>query len=179
MTWEEQLFGVLDDLEQQAEGLYAAERELELGDRSRSEYLHVTLAARLMATVGSEVVLQVRGIGPVRGRLDRVAAGWCLVAAPGQEWVVPLAALGAVEGVSERAVPEVAWSPLTRLGLASALRRLSDAGERCVLRRTDGGAHDGVLARVGQDFVEISEGEPPSARLTLVAFASLAAVQSR
>ena len=111
--------------------------------------------------------------------LDRVADGWCLVAASGQEWVVPWAAIGALEGASDRAVPEVAWSPLTRLGLASALRRLADAGEPCVLRRTDGGAHVGVLRRVGRDFVEISEGEAPRERLGLVAFASLAAVQSR
>ncbi len=179
MTWEEQLFGVLEDLEQQAESLYAAERDLELGDRSRSEYRTVTLAARLMASVGADVVLHVVGVGPVRGRLDRVADGWCLVATSGQEWVVPWAAIGALEGASDRAVPEVAWSPLTRLGLASALRRLAESGERCVLRRTDAGAHVGVLHRVGRDFVEISEGEAPRDRLVLVAFASVAAVQSR
>ena len=35
MAWEEQLFALLDDLEQQAEALYDAEREAELADRSR------------------------------------------------------------------------------------------------------------------------------------------------
>ena len=87
-------------------------------------------------------------------------------------------AIAAVEGVDQRSVPEVAWSPLTRLGLGSALRRLGDAGERCVVHRRDGGRHDGVPARVGQDFVEISEGHGAAARLSLVAFPAIAAVQS-
>ncbi|CAN5470673.1 hypothetical protein BH11ACT8_BH11ACT8_25210 [soil metagenome] len=178
MTWEEQLFGFLDDLEQQAEGLYAAERDLEHADRARSEYQQVSLAARLMASLESEVVVHVTGVGAVRGRLDRVGQGWCLVHGAAQEWVVPLRAVAAVEGGSPRAVPEVAWSPVTRLGLGSALRRLAEAGERCVLRRLDGGVHDGVLHRVGQDFVEVSEGAGAGARLTLVAFAAIAAVQS-
>ena len=69
MAWEEELFAVLDDLEQQAEALYDAERGLELADRSRSEYQQVTLASRLMASVGSEVVLDVRGVGAVGGVL--------------------------------------------------------------------------------------------------------------
>lgn len=179
MTWEEQLFGVLDDLEQQADQLFAAERDAELPDRSRSAYAEVGLAARLMASVERDLVVHVTGVGPVRGRLDRVASGWCLLAEPGQDWIVSLSAIGAVEGADRRAVPEVAWSPLTRLGLGSALRRLADAGERCVVRRTDGAAHDGVLERVGHDFVEVREGEADAARLTLVAFSALAAVQSR
>lgn len=179
MTWEEHLFGFLDDLEQQADGLYAAERDAELADRSRSAYQEVALAARLMASLEHDVVVHVTGVGPVRGRLDRVAQGWCLLSASHQEWVVPFGAIGAVEGTSDRAVPEVAWSPLTRLGLGSALRRLADAGERCVVRRTDGATHDGLLRRVGHDFVEVLEGEADGGRLTLVAFSALAAVQSR
>lgn len=179
MTWEEQLFGFLDDLEQQADGLYAAERDAELADRSRSEYRQVGLAARLMASLEHDLVVHLSGVGPVRGRLERVANGWCLLTAPGQDWIVPLSAVGAVEGASDRAVPAVAWSPVTRLGLGSALRRLADAGERCVVRRTDGAAHEGVLRRVGQDFVEVVEGEAGGARVVLVAFSALAAVQSR
>ena len=66
---------------------------------------------------------------------------------------------------------------MARLGLGSALRRLADAGERCVVHRLDGGRHDGVVVRVGQDFVELAEGE--QRRLTLVAFETIAAVQSR
>ena len=175
MAWEDELFEVLDDLEQQAAALYDAERGPELADRSRAEYQQVTLAARLVASVEREVTLQVRGVGAVSGSLRRVAADWCLVRGAAQDWLVPLPALTAVAGASERAVPEVAWSPLSRLGLGSPLRRLAESGERCVLLTLDGGRHEGTLARVGRDFTEVVE---PSGRTVLVAFATLAAVQS-
>lgn len=177
MAWEEQLFAFLDDLEQQAGALYDADRAPELADRERSEYQQVPLAARLMASLAHDVTVHVTGVGPVSGRLDRVAQGWCLLGGPGQDWIVRLAAVAAVDGASDRAVPEVAWSPVARLGLGSALRRLADAGERCVVHRLDAGRHDGRVRRVGQDFAEVLEGDPP--RVTLVAFAAIAAVQSR
>jgi hypothetical protein len=177
VAWEEDLFAVLDDLEAQAAALYDAERAPELADRERAEYQHVPLAARLMASVDHDVVVQVLGVGAVTGRLERVAQGWCLVAGPAQDWVVRLPAVAALDGASDRAVPEVAWPAVARLGVGSALRRLADAGERCVLHRLDGGRHDGVLRRVGLDFVEVLEGDPP--RVTLVALTALAAIQSR
>ena len=176
MAWEEELFALLDDLEDQAEALYDAEREIDLADRSRSEYQQVTLAGRLMASVDHDVVLDVRGVGPVAGALERVAGEWCLLRGNAQDWVVALGAITAVRGASDRSVPEVAWSPVTRLGLGSALRRIADTGERCVIHLVDGGVHDGVLRRVGADFVEVAIG---AGRLVLVANAGLAAVQSR
>ncbi|WP_148614008.1 hypothetical protein [Nocardioides rubriscoriae] len=177
MAWEEDLFAFLDDLEQQAGALFDADRAPELADRERAEYQQVPLVARLMASLERQVTVHVTGVGAVTGRLERVAQGWCLVAGPVQDWVVRLEAVAAVDGASDRAVPEVAWSPVTRLGLGSALRRLADAGERCVVHRLDGGRHDGTVRRVGQDFAEVLEGEPP--RVVLVAFAAVAAVQSR
>ena len=74
-------------------------------------------------------------------------------------------------------MPEVAWSPVARLGLGSAMRRLADSGEPCSLHLLDGRQHDGVVRRVGQDFVEVATGE--AGRIVLVTFAQLAAVQSR
>lgn len=176
MAWEEELFALFDDLEQQAGALYDAERAPELADRSRAEYAHVTLASRLMASVGTELGLEVDGPGRLDGTLERVADGWCLLAGPGQDWVVLLGAVAAVHGAAPRSVPEVAWSPMTRLGLGSALRRLADAGERCLLHLCDGSVHEGVPVRVGKDFVEV---RAPGDRDVLVAFSRLAAVQSR
>ena len=75
MDWDEQLFAFLDDLEQQAEALYDAEREGELGDRVRAEYAAVTLASRLMASLDAPLVLHVTGVGTVSGRLQRVGVG--------------------------------------------------------------------------------------------------------
>ena len=176
MSWEAELFTFLDDLEQQAEALYDAERGVELADRSRAEYHHVSLASRLMASVGHEVVLDLRGTGPVSGVLERVGAGWCLLRGPAQDWVVNVDGLARVLGASERSVPEVAWSPVAKLGLGSALRRIAEAGDRCVLHLADGARHEAVLRRVGADFVEARVGET---RVELVPFSALVAVQSR
>lgn len=175
MGWEEDLFALFDDLEQQAAALYDAERGAELADRSRAEYRQVTLASRLMASVDREITLDVTGVGPVAGRLERVATGWCVLRGPAQDWVIPLAAVATVHGASERSVPEVAWPAVAGLGLGSALRGLAEAGERCVLHLLGGGRHDGVPARVGADFVEL---RVTPERLVLVPFATLAAIQS-
>ncbi|TIC84208.1 hypothetical protein [Nocardioides sp. GY 10127] len=177
MSWEEQLFSLLDDLESQAEAAWAAERGAELEDRARAEYATVSLAARLMASVGQEVSLRVSGVGRLRGRLDRVADGWLVLAGAAQDWVVRTDALLGVDGASARAVPAVAWPAVARLGLGSALRRLADAREQCVLHLVDGSRHEGVVLRVGGDFVELAEGEPP--RGLLVPWAALAALSSR
>ena len=69
MAWEEQVFSLLEDLEQQAESMYAVERGSELADRARSEYATVTLAARLAAGVGAPISLEVRGVGRLTGKL--------------------------------------------------------------------------------------------------------------
>lgn len=176
VSWEEQLFSVLDDLEQQAEALYDAERDLDLADRSRSEYAQVTLASRLMASLDCDLTLELRGVGRVSGTLQRVGTGWCLLGGSGQDWIVRTETIAVVHGASPRSVPEVAWSPVTRLGLGSALRRLADAGERCLVHLVDGGRHDVVLSRVGKDF---AEGTDDSGRTRLLSFAVLSAVQSR
>ncbi|WP_028659698.1 hypothetical protein [Nocardioides insulae] len=177
MAWEEELFGFFEDLEAQAEAGFAAERAAELADRSRAEYQQVTLPARMMASVGREVQTEVRGVGALAGELERVCEEWFLLRSRGQDWIVRHQALMTVAGASERAVPAVAWSPITRLGLGSALRRLADRAERCVLHLIDGTTHEGILRRVGADFAELLTGE--GRRELLVAYAGLAAVQSR
>lgn len=176
MSWEEELFALFDDLESQASAAFAADREAELADRSRAEYQQVTFAGRLMASVGRELAVGVRGVGPLHGTLARVATGWLLLRTPaGVNWIVCAAALTAVTGTSERAVPAVAWEAVARLGIGSALRRLADSGERCLLHLVDGARHEGELRRVGADFVEVYD----AGRVSLVSFAALAAVQSR
>jgi hypothetical protein len=177
VTWENELFGLFDDLESQASAAFALEREAELADRRRAEYQQVTLAARLMASLDREVLLEVAGIGTLSGVLERVATGWLLLRRRGQDWVVREAAVTAVRGASDRAVPDVAWPVVARLGLGAALRRLADAAEHCVFHGTDGSRQDGVVQRVGADFAEVAVGEP--AQVVLIPFGTLAAVQSR
>ncbi len=176
MAWDDELTSLFADLERQAEALYGEERAAELADRSRAEYASVTLASRLMASVEQEVALDVVGVGSVSGRLERLGEGWCLVRSLGTDWIVLSAAVAAVRGASERAVPEAAWSPLTRLGVGSTLRGLAAAEARCIVHRRDGARHEGVLERVGADFVEV---RPEVGRVQLVAFTAVAAVASR
>lgn len=181
MGWEEDLFALFDQIEGEAEALYAADRGPELADRSRAEYQQVTFASRLMASVGTPVRLELVGVGRVEGRLERVAEHWSLVSGPSAagatDWVIPTAAVTAADGLSERSVPEVAWSPLTRLSFGSCLRRIAESGERCLVHLRSGDRLDGTLRRVGRDFVEL-RGEG-SAGLSLVRFESIAAVRSR
>lgn len=177
MTWEEQLFSVLDDLEQQAEGMWAAERDLEVADRAQAEYSQVSAASRLMASLGREVTLQVRGVGPLAGELRRVADGWCLLAAAAGLWIVRLEAVAAAAGASPRSDPEAAWPVTARLGLGSALRRIAASGEGVQLMLLDGSGYDARLVRVGKDFVEAVVGE--ARQPTLVWFHALAAVRRR
>ena len=177
MGWEDELFALFDDLEGQAGALAAAERGAEHADRSRAEYQTVTLASRLMASSGTEITLGIVGIGALSGTVDRVAADWLLLSAGRHDWVINAAAVTTVEQASVRSIPEVAWSPLTRLGLGSALRRIAEAGELCLLHLRDGSRHEGTLRRVGADFCELVVGD--DRRMILVPLGSLAAAQSR
>lgn len=176
MSWEDDLFALFDDLEGQSGALAAPERGAEHADRGRGEYQTVTLAGRLMASVGAELTLGVAGVGPVTGTVDRVAAEWLLLSSGQHDWVVSADAVMTVERASVRSIPEDAWSPLTRWGLGSALRRIAEAGERCLLHLRDGSRHEGNLRRVGVDFCELVEGE--DRRMILVPFTALAAARS-
>ena len=177
MSWDEQLFALFDDLEQQAAGAFGVERDLEVAERAQAEYAVVTLASRLMASLDHDVVLDVTGVGPVSGTLRRVGDGWCLVEAASGEWLVRLPGILLARGLSERSVPEEAWPASARLGLGSALRRVASAGDSCRVCLTDGSAHDVRLVRVGADFVEGRAGE---SRVPVhVPMAAVAAVQQR
>lgn len=180
MTSEERLFDLFDDLEGQAEALYAAEREAELADRSRAAYAEVTLSSRLMASVGARVALDVVGVGLLSGELRRVATGWCALAGDRDEWLVPVDSIAVAHGLSSRAVPEIAWPAVARLGLGSALRRLADEAAPCVVVTRAGARHEAVLRRVGSDFVEAEPVTDGAERpMVVLALSSVGAIQRR
>lgn len=167
-----ELFDLLDDLEAQATALAHGERLEEVADRSRSAYHEVTLASRLMASSGRTVRLDVRGLGPVSGRLARVGSGWCRVEFPGGTWVVRTDAVRRIAGASERSVPEVAWRVVDRLGHAAVLRRLADDGRVVQLHLDDGSSLEASVVRVGADFLEV---RGAGGRVELVSTAALVA----
>lgn len=173
-----QLFEVLEDLEARAGALHHRERAEEVADRSRSAYADVDLASRLMASLGTEVSCQVRTLGRLTGRVDRVGDGWVLVEAERTLWCLPVSALLLVRGLAVRSVPREAWPPVDRLGLGAWLRRLADDQVRVSVLLEGGARSEGVVLRVGTDFLEIAgdvTGREP-AQVDVVALASVVAI---
>lgn len=177
MRWNARIDHLLEELEQQADGLALAERDAEVAEQTRAEYASVDLAARLHGSLGCRLRAEVRTVGRVEGTLCRVGAGWYLLDGGTQAWVVPLPATSSLRGLSDHGVPARALSVTARLGLASALRGVAQDRDEVALHLLDGSVHRGTLARVGADFVELREGEPDSYVLT-VPLEALAAVQS-
>ena len=175
-SWERSVLALLDDLEQQAEGLHLVERDLEVADRVEAEYAAVTSAGRWHASVGQEVRLRLLGGLQVRGVLARVGRDWLLVRDRGTEWVVPVDAVFSGAGLSTRSAAEETWSVLDRLGLRSVLRGLARSADECVVNATDGHQVTGRLGRVGADFVELRVGD---GAVHVVPTRALSALQSR
>jgi hypothetical protein len=177
VSWEKRVLDLFDDLEQQAEGLALAERDAAVTELGRAEYAEVELLSRLHASVGQPVQLHVQGLGKVRGRLERVGAGWCMLAGEPRadvQTVVRIAAVMSARGLSPRAVPDSVRGPLARLGFGSVLRRLAEDPEAVVLVLVDGETRRGVPRRVGADFVEVTGAE---GGVELVPFSAVAAVR--
>lgn len=179
-TGDERLFDLFEDLEQQAQGLQLADRDVEVADRARAEYAReVDLASRVHASLGRQVTLTVLGVGAVQGTLASAGRDWCLLDGGGSgEWVVRLPAVLVARGLSERALAERARPVAGRLHLSSSLRRLADARRTAVVATLDGTRTRGRIARVGTDFFELvmadRSGRPD---VVLISTAHVAAVR--
>ncbi len=185
MRWEEMLLDLFDDLEQQAEGLALAERDVEVAELSRAEYAQVDFASRLHASTGHRVVLVVAGMGHVDATILRVGADWLLADDGAHEWILRIAALAHVRGLSEQAVGEQHRPVPARVGVGSALRSVAESRAAVVLHRLDGALVRGQLRRVGADFVELWVSEHaeawrpgPEGHVEVVPFSGLAAVRA-
>ena len=180
MRWDDRLNGhvdgLLDDLEQQAEGLALGARDAEVAEQRRWEYAQVDLASRLFASVGARLLVSVAGVGTVDGTLRRAGDGWCLLDAGSQEWILRLAAVGSLRGLADRGVAAQARPVTARLALGSALRGVAGSRTDVVLHGLDGTLLGGVLGRVGADFVEVRVGE--AGAVEVVRFGALAAVRT-
>ena len=175
MRWDLRLQALFDDLEQQAAGLSLAERDAEVAELRRAEYAEVDLAARLRASVGARLLVDVLGVGAIEGELHRVGEGWLLLGAA-QDWIVAATALGSVRGLLDRVAPSGPRPVQGRLGIGSVLRGVAVARSEVVLHRSDGRSTRGALGRVGADFVELHVGE--SGHVEVLPFTGVAAVRS-
>ena len=179
MTWEEAMFAVFDDLEQQAQGLHLLERDAEVADLTAAEYAGVDLASRLHASFDLDLQVRLLGGRVVSGRLVRTGDDWFLLADPRAEWVVRYAAVASIDGLSPRADNQDTWSVADRLSLRSVLRRLSAAGESCAVHFTDERQVEGRIGRVGGDFFELHRGEGAGQGAQVVPTGAVAALQER
>jgi hypothetical protein len=168
---------LLEDLEQQADGMELAARDAELADRVQGEYAAVTFASRVHASLGYSVVLGVAGVGALRGVVTGAGRDWCTLSPDGGErpWLVRLGAVEAATGLSDRAVPEEARPATARLRFGSALRRMVEE-PAVVVHAVGGGRRRVRLVRVGADFAEaVGEGQP--SERVLLTLATVAAVR--
>jgi small nuclear ribonucleoprotein (snRNP)-like protein len=157
---QDSVLGMLDDLELQAEGLHLAERAVEVDELSVAHYAEVELAARLHASIGLDVRVTMAGGIELRGRLAGVGADWILVdggAAPA--CFAHLPEVVEIAGLGPRAVPDPARPVSARLSLRSVLRRLAEDGQPCALHLRGGRMVQGVLVRIGADFVDLRPGD--------------------
>lgn len=172
----DELTGLFDDLEQRAEGLARVVRRQDAADLARSEYAEVDFAARLFASVGTGVTLDLVGLGRLQGTLVRAGRDCLLVTSGATSWLVSASCLLSVRGLTSRAVPSEMRPVTARLGMASALRSWAEHSARVHAVLRDGSGHAGVLARVGSDFIELVTDEGTS---EVVPLAMVAAVRPR
>ncbi len=179
MRWEESMFAVFDDLEQQAEGLHLMERDAEVADLTLAEYTRVSLASRLHASLGQDLRVRLLGGRVVAGRLARLGEDWLLLDDGVSEWVVRHQGLVAVSGLSTKADSEDTWSVVDRLTLRAVLRRLAAATELCQVHFCDDQQIEGRVGRVGQDFFELQVGDGADGTTQAIPLAAVSALQGR
>lgn len=155
MGWEEEMFTLFEDLEGRAEAEFAAERDLEVADRTVIEYRKVTWSSRLHAGVGRDLTARLDAVGTISGRLGRAGSGWFLLESGTASWVVFDHAVQWVSGLGPRSVPTAALGVAARLGVGSPLRSLAEDGRPVLWHLRDGQTLSGRVARVGADFVEL------------------------
>ncbi len=141
------------DLAGQLEAELGSEQAGLVAELTRAERAGVALADRLRAHRGP-ARLALTDSGSLVGDVRDAGADWLLLAAGTQEHLVPLAAVVAVGGLTERVAPPDR-SAVGRLGLTTALRAL--ARDRQVVRVAAVGVQAvGLVAAVGADHVDLA-----------------------
>ena len=154
MSWEESMFAVFDDLEQQAEGLHLVERDAEVADLTVAEYARVSLASRLHASLGQDLRVRLLGGRVVGGRLARLGEDWLLLVDGASEWVVRhRGRRHASAGSPRRAHSEDTWSVVDRLTLRAVLRRLAAPTSPAWCTSATTSRSQGRIGRVGQGLL--------------------------
>lgn len=147
---------VLADLEQQAQGLHLRERDEDVAALLPAEQARVELEARLHAAIGRRLAVRARGTGRVEGVVDQVGRGWFSLGVGTRTWLFLTPSVLSLGGLGERALVEEARPVSARLGPGGPLRDLAESRIPCLLVLVDGTRLEGLIARVGADFVDVA-----------------------
>lgn len=177
---------LFDDLEAQFDAAEQVAGDAEIADRVRREQGTVTLADRLRGQLGLLLRVGTSGGEFFDGELTHVGSEWLVLSKAPAEVVVPLTAVQLVEGLG-RSVASEKSRVHGALGLGSAMRTLARDRASVTVHRVEGGARiEGIIDRVGKDFLEIAAVLPGESRRSArvsavyaVPFSGIAAVSSR
>lgn len=181
MRWK----ALFDDIEAQLDAAGRVASDSEIADRVRREQGSVTLADRLRGQLGFVLRVGTPGGEIFEGELTHMGSEWLVLSKVPVEVVIPLAAVRFIEGLG-RSVANEKSRVHGALGLGSALRTLARDRASVTVHRIEGGQRiDGIIDRVGKDFLEIAAVLPGELRRSTsvsavyaVPFVGIAAVSS-
>lgn len=154
MRWD-QLFA---DLEAQAYAASTRERAAQVDERARAELARVTMADRLVPSVGTVLTVHCDGDVRVVGTVARVGRDWLLLdEGSGREAVLNLASVLTVAGLGRAAAAAGTTSAVeSRLALRSVLRAVARDRSSVRVHLVDASTIEGTIDRVGADFIELA-----------------------
>lgn len=134
--------------------------DAEVDDRARVEDAAITLMDRVRACSGGRLQVEVRGAHRWDGTLVAKGSDWAALESDPlsgrSQVVVPVAAVLAVRGLGDRAVPAAALGPVAgRVSLAMVLRRAAHGAQPVCLHLDDGRVVRGDVGRVGRDYLDV------------------------
>ncbi|MHA7153655.1 hypothetical protein [Arthrobacter sp. TMN-50] len=182
MRWD----ALFEDLEAQFAAADLLAVESQIAEQSRLELAAVTVLDRLRGQMGALLRIRVRSGAVFNGSLRHVGSEWLVLETGPGAALIPASALGTIEGMGRGRTAE--HSAVTnRLGLGSVFRAFGRDRTLLTIQLADMGARiDGMIDRVGKDFLEVASvplGEQRRrgnvAGVVLIPFTGVEAVLSR
>lgn len=143
---------LISDISSQFEARLQAQRQVEVADMATAEATEVTLAGRLLGSVGAELELRLMNGETLRGQVLRAAGSWLVLELQRAQLLVWYRSLGAISGLG--ATPVWPTGVEERITAAKILREFA-ASRLEVQFVTLNNSLQGYIQRVGQDFVDI------------------------
>ncbi len=172
MRWD----ALFADLETQASARRQEDFETSMAEAIALEWSRVELVDRIRGHTGHRVSLRLRGGESVTVEVSAVGSDWLAGAGVGHQWLIPVAAVDMLSGLTRRAQTQTSQTQ-RRLRITSPLRALADARQHVVVRCATGVLAEGVLLGVGRDFLDVRpQGSPQVIRT--VPLAAITAVCS-